>query len=273
MALDGVILSNGVAITQRVIAALKAHGLRISISLDGVGAFHDAQRKFSNGRGSFAFVEKSLNRLAASGIQPSVTITISNRNLAGLPQVVEYALQRGLPFTLNFFRDNDCSASFDDLVYHETRLLEALRAAFEVVETHLPAHSLLGSLSDRARLDVPHDRPCGVGESYIVVNHLGGVARCHMELLSPVADLSSPDVLFALRNSHLGVQNPPVDRKPDCQACPWRYWCAGGCPALAYRTSGRYDARSPNCRIYQALFPQILRLEGLRLLRQNRPAG
>ncbi len=43
-------------------------------------------------------------------------------------------------------------------------------------------------------------------------------------------------------------------------------WCAGGCPALTYRVTGRFDVRSPNCRIYQALFPEVLRLEGLRLL-------
>jgi uncharacterized protein len=31
--------------------------------------------------------------------------------------------------------------------------------------------------------------------------------------------------------------------------------------------TGRCDVPSPNCRIYQAVFPKILRLEGLRLLR------
>jgi uncharacterized protein len=34
---------------------------------------------------------------------------------------------------------------------------------------------------------------------------------------------------------------------------------------MAYRAAGRYNAKSPNCRIYQALYPEIIRLEGLRL--------
>jgi uncharacterized protein len=29
---------------------------------------------------------------------------------------------------------------------------------------------------------------------------------------------------------------------------------------------GRYDVKYSNCNIYQALFPEVLRLEGLRLL-------
>jgi hypothetical protein len=33
---------------------------------------------------------------------------------------------------------------------------------------------------------------------------------------------------------------------------------------------GRYDVKSPNCRIYQALYPRVLRLEGLQLLRWAR---
>jgi len=34
-----------------------------------------------------------------------------------------------------------------------------------------------------------------------------------------------------------------------------------------YRATGRYDVKSPHCNIYQALFPEVLRLEGLRLLK------
>jgi hypothetical protein len=36
---------------------------------------------------------------------------------------------------------------------------------------------------------------------------------------------------------------------------------------MAYRKTGRYEAKSPNCEIYKALFPEVIRLEGLRLLR------
>jgi uncharacterized protein len=35
---------------------------------------------------------------------------------------------------------------------------------------------------------------------------------------------------------------------------------------MAYRKTGRYDAKSPNCEIYKSLFPEVIRMEGLRLL-------
>jgi uncharacterized protein len=38
---------------------------------------------------------------------------------------------------------------------------------------------------------------------------------------------------------------------------------------MTYRTTGHDDLKSPNCAIYQALFPAVIRLEGLRLLRYH----
>ena len=267
--LDGVVLSNGVALSSQMIEELKRHQIRLMISLDGVGEQHDIQRPFVNGRGSFAQVERTLDRLAAHDFIPSISITVSNRNLSGLPEVVDYVLERELPFTINFYRENECSASFADLSYQEDQIISAMKAAFTVIEANLPPYSLLGTLVDRARLDVPHDRPCGVGGSYMVINHRGGVGKCHMEMERTITDVSTTDPLQLIRADQMGLQNPSVEEKEGCRDCTWRYWCAGGCPALTYRVTGRFDVKSPNCRIYKALFPEVLRLEALRLLKYS----
>ncbi|HNF93684.1 MAG TPA: radical SAM protein, partial [Anaerolineales bacterium] len=49
------------------------------------------------------------------------------------------------------------------------------------------------------------------------------------------------------------------------KTCEWKHWCTGGCPLETHRVTGRYNVKSPNCNIYKALFPEALRLEGLRL--------
>lgn len=263
----GVVLSNGVAIGSRAIEEMKVRGIRLMISLDGVHGSHDTQRSFVNGRGSFTHVERTLDRLAAHDFIPSISITLSRRNLDGLPAVVDYVLQRDLPFTLNFYRENDCSASFADLAYGDEKVIAAMKAAFAVTEANLPPYSLMDRLLDLTRLDAPHDRTCGVGHSYMVINHRGGVAKCHMELERTITDVSVMDPLRLIRVDQTGIQNLPVREKEGCKDCTWRNRCAGGCPALTYRVTGRYDVKSPNCRIYKALFPEVLRLEGLRLLK------
>jgi len=269
LGLTGVVLSNGVGITNRMIEALQERRLRLSISLDGVDEFHDVQRKFINGKGSFHLVERSLDRLSTRGLNPSITITVSNRNLDGLPQVVDFVLQRNLPFTINFYRENECSAEHMDLAYNDEKIIDAMKKAFSIIENNLPPHSLLGSLVDRARLDAPHSKPCGVGDSYLVIDQNGKVAKCHMEIERSITDVSMPDPLKLIQLDQIGIQNVSVDEKEGCRECTWKYWCAGGCPALTYRVTGRYDIKSPNCRIYKALFPEVLRLEGLRLLKYS----
>ena len=37
-------------------------------------------------------------------------------------------------------------------------------------------------------------------------------------------------------------------------------------PVATFAATGRFDVRSPNCRIYKSIYPEAVRLEGLRLL-------
>lgn len=268
--LDAVLLSNGVALSQRLIQALRDRGIQVMISLDGVGAAHDAQRKFPGGHGSFGTVARTLDRLQMEDMTPFISLTVSARNLDGLPEAVAYLLERDLPFGLYFYRENECSGRWHDLRFEEERLIQAMNAAFEVIETNLPRRSPLGFLLDRASFAAPHRRTCGVGQNYLVINQRGMVSKCQMEVERPITSIAAEDPLGVLQADQTGLQNPPVDEKKDCRDCIWRYACAGGCPLATYRSTGRYDVKSPNCRIYQALYPRVLRLEGLQLLRWAR---
>ncbi|MBI3959828.1 MAG: radical SAM protein [Chloroflexi bacterium] len=264
---EAVLLSNGVFTSEEVIAECKTRQIRISISLDGVGDYHDSQRRFVNGRGSFAWVDRTIERLIAAGIHPFISITLSNRNADGLAETVAYALERQLPFNINFFRDNECAAPYGDLRLQDERIINAILRAFAVIEDNLPEQSLLGYLVDRAQFNTPHNRTCSAGQSYLVIDQRGNIAKCQMEIEQPITNVFAPDPLAMLRGAGEGVQNLPVDEKEGCRECEWRYWCAGGCPIATYRATGRYDVKSPNCHIYKAIYPEALRLEGLRLLK------
>ncbi len=267
VALRGVVLSNGVGLTNHKLGRIQALGLRLMISLDGPQAFHDAQRPTIHGQPTYAAVIGSIERARALGLELTVSVTITGASVAGLPNVVGWLLEREVHFTLNFYRENDCSSNFGTLKLDEQRLIAGMRAAYRVIEANLPRYSLLGCLIDRANLSGAHSRTCAVGENYLVIDHTGQVAKCQMEIAQPVTNVWADDPLGTIRLTPTGVQNLPVEQKAGCRDCEWRYWCAGGCPIATFRATGRYDLRSPNCAIYQALYPEVLRLEGLRILR------
>ncbi len=265
--LEGVVLSNGTLLTPQMAKTMRALGLRLMISLDGLGAYHDAHRRYAGGRGSFADAAEAVDLALANGLTPNISVTVSGRTAQGLPEVMAWILERDLPFSLNFYRENPLSASHDDLRLDEEKIIAGMRAAFRVIEENLPRRPFLGGIVDRANLSLPHVHTCGVGQNYLVFDPQGRVAKCQMLLRQPLTDASAADPLALVRADRLGVQNVSVEEKEGCRDCQWRYWCAGGCPLETFRATGRYDVKSPNCNIYQALFPEALRLEGLRLLK------
>lgn len=273
IALEATILSNGVALSQRTIDYLKARHISVTISLDGLGSHHDSQRPMINGKASSQYVLRTIDRLLANGIIPFITITISQRNLDGLPELMQYILKHELPFSMNYYRDNECSAHIADLRFAEEQIISTMRSVFKVIEENLPTRSLLGCLLDKADMTAPHQHTCGVGQNYLVINQHGGVTKCQMEMNHIITNINANDPLQAIRKDRRGVQGLAVEEKEGCRTCEWRYWCTGGCPLVTYRSTGRYDVKSPNCKIYKALFPEVLRLEALRLLRYEMPVA
>lgn len=268
--LEATLLSNGVRLPARLIQACKDAGIRVMISLDGIGARHDAQRPFASGRPSFHLVERTIAELISQGCTPHLSVTVTSRNADGLPDVVRFALERDLTFSINLFRDNECAATVPDLRYEEDQIIGSLRGAFEVIERSLPRWSVLGSVLDRGQLLQPRERSCGVGQDYLVIDQRGRVAKCHMEIERTLGDVFSGDPLTLVRQDRTSALNLSVEEKEGCRDCTWRYWCSGGCSVATFRATGRYDVKSPNCNIYKAIYPEALRLEGLRLLRYAR---
>ncbi|MBC7226170.1 MAG: SPASM domain-containing protein [Thermoflexales bacterium] len=265
-----VLLTNGTTLTPALLSWLRDEGIRLAVSLDGLGPAHDGQRMSADGNGSFARVARGLEQAMALGLTPHLSVTVTTYNVDRLAEVVASALDRKMPFNLNFVRP---APGRPDLNPEPERLIAGLRAALDEIERRL--QSVAGSLPfalcnllDRCDFGLPHRYPCGAGHAYLVVGPEGRVARCHMEMERTAGTVWEEDPLAAVRAED-GFRNPPVEEKEECRECPWRYICAGGCPLMAQRHRGTPLAPSPYCAVYRAVLPDLLRLEGLRIMRTH----
>ena len=264
--LEGVVLSNGTLLTSTMICDMQALGLRLMISVDGKQNADACQRPFVNGVSSSESAIQAVELALSHNLVPDISITVSGRNIRNLPKLIAWVLEHNLPFSFNFYRENDLSASATDLQLEEKQIVGGMLAVFEVIKSNLPHRSLLASLVDRNNLSIPHLHPCRAGLDYIVFDPQGCVAKCQMDIKNTITDANDSDPLGTIHNSSTGMHNPKVNEKLECTECQWQYWCAGGCPLEAYRTTGHYNTKSPNCSIYRTLYPEVIRLEGLRLL-------
>lgn len=269
MALRAVLLSNGVALDDDTLRAVRDAGIRLALSLDGIGAVHDAQR----GPGTFQQVAATIERAVALGLRPHLSITVTAINAGGLGEVASFALQRGLPFNLNFYREHACAFQGSSLAAQPDQLIDGVRAALTEVQEIWPVPAFTGGMLDRANCNFAHRRPCGAGHSYLAIDCQGRVARCHMDLDGAVGTVWDDDPLAAVCGVAGSWRNLDVDARQGCSACDWRYWCGGGCPLLTHRVAGRDDVPSPYCRVYRTLLPELRHLQELCLLDCSPPVA
>lgn len=252
--LHSTVLTNGTALTPAMAASLRALDVGVGLSLDGLDEAQEAQRPLHSGASSIRAALRALEIARAEGLHPHLNITVTAQSAPGLANLLRFALEQGLTFHLNFYRPATEPHPELDLNQHPDEVLDGLRAALAVIEQNLPPWSLLNGLLDLANFTAPHARPCGSGHNYLVIGPQGQISRCQMQMQETVSNISAADPLAELRSL-----STPAALRPECEACPWRYACAGGCPHLA----------GAHCTLYKALFPELLRLEGLRVLQYS----
>jgi uncharacterized protein len=104
--ISGSVLSNGTLLTLEIVEQIKALNLRLMISLDGIQQYHDCHRHFPDGSASFPPVSHAIEMALSRNLIPDISATVSTRNIAGLPELLHWILERELPFSINFYREN-----------------------------------------------------------------------------------------------------------------------------------------------------------------------
>ena len=250
--LEPVLVTNGTLLNTRRLERLAQAGFRIGFSLDGIDEHHDLHRSHPWGRSTVERVKATVLEAQSLGIPLRLINTITRMNLKGVPAFVAFAITHHLPFNLNFFRPSRWP---HPLVPAAEELISTLQHAFRWIEAHLPPYRIIDGLLDRAFFGYPHLQVCSAGTGYQAINTSGHRAACPLILGQGGLDA--------------GLQVPVVTLREPCASCAWKYWCGGGCPVLAYRAYGTPNAASPYCEVYRALYPELIRLEGLRVLRYD----
>jgi len=144
-----VLLSNGTLLTSETLMWLRDEGIRLSISLDGIGEAHNRQRALAGGGASFPLVAESIERALALGFSPHLSVTVTAYNVESLAEVAAFALERGLTFNLNFVRPAPGALG---LMPSPEQLIAGVEAVLAEIERQPPPYRLIDGLLDRCDL-------------------------------------------------------------------------------------------------------------------------
>jgi uncharacterized protein len=267
------IITNATILPESLLDYLAAGKLGISVSLDGVGKWHDRQRFYQNGRGSFSDVEKNLESLLSRGLQPPILTTVSRENLHGITELAEYCWQRDLGFRFGLYRETATSPL--DLRNNNAEVIHELMKCYSWMEEHLPVRdlSLCHQFCD-VNFRTPKVRNCGIGVSGVTVTSDGKFCLCQSEMSDVLGDVQKSDFVQVMKTQKFfSLAESRIDRYPFCAECVWRHVCSGGCPYLTKLQYGTFFHASPYCDVFQAVLPVLLRLHALQIVRNFQKKG
>jgi uncharacterized protein len=237
---------------------LAEHNNTATISVDGLPYYHNLQRPKSNGKGSFADVQRTLEIFDEMGFFYGIRATITKYNVHTMGEMMEFLDDHFKVGDLQFdpliysgrCHDTGCEPPSDD-VY----IKEFIRA-YEIARrrNRLVGFSCLSFTSLKTFYC------CAVSDGF-TITHDGYVTAC-FEVFGtdhPYADKFmygrydfdkhdfdlNLDILKKLQKRH-------VYNLPFCQDCFCRYMCAGDCPIHSLKM-GHNMERGTRCEITQAV--------------------
>lgn len=255
------IITNGVLLTEKVARFLKKHDVETVISFDGLGRFHDRNRTFVDGTGSFKYMIKALDTAQDRGVLSGVMATITKDNVSHVTHLTKYLIDRGIhKFRFHPFLDNPQAVG--NLRPDDGRLIKQLKAAYSLAYRHIPGFSLRNSLLYQLHLTHPQVE-CEAGRSLIALLPGGNISSCSYTLEEPVASVHDKDIFKTIgqNNSIKPVTSQPGNN--ECKKCKWRFVCTS-CPVFSRGKKNEY------CEVYKALIPHILKLEAEKMVKGSR---
>lgn len=266
---EGVILSNGTLLNEKNIKKIKKSKLKLMVSLDGFSESQNYQRVFPNGTGTYDIVKKNLLLSIKKKLIPDISITITAYSAVKLHELIEELLFLNIPFGYNFVRETECTNIIDSEILHQnnqSKFINGILKSFKKIEKNLPNRVFLNSLSDRAMIGILRDRVCGIRDNYFVIDTEGNISQCQMNMKGIVSNINEDDFLNKVREIDLFISDEHMRINDKCSNCKWKYICCSGCPLIRDKTN-----KSQYCSIYKRILPEILRLEGLRIIKYEKP--
>lgn len=274
------VVSNLTLMTDEILDFMASHQFGISTSVDGNELVHNRNRRFTDGKGTYTTVCRSIDKIRAAGLHVGAIETTTRYSLAHAREIVnEYA---DLGFESIFIRPltplGKAAMHWDEIGYSADEFIAFYNAALEEIlainkqgrfikENH--AEILLRRIQGDFVNYMELRSPCGAGIGQLAYYADGNVFTCDEGRMlhemgqsafllgnvnkSKYQDLIENGVCRAVCASSV------LETIPSCCDCVYQPYC-GTCPVVNYAMGGDLLEKEPRgyrCRIYSGILDAL----------------
>lgn len=229
------ITTNGTLLTKDDGAFFERYGFSVTVSLDGVGEFHDRLRPFKSGKGSYERIIHNVEPLLdmQNNMQVTARVTVTPLNLH-LKETLDELIRLGFhsvgfsPMLSSPGRNNEMdAASLKDMLENmiacgqefEKKVIAGKRYPFSNMSTALK----------EIHKGTHRPYPCGAGAGYLGVSASGELAACHRFVEDKKGYFGNLTEGIDRNIQQAWLTERHVHRQEPCKRCWARYLCGGGC--------------------------------------------
>jgi len=235
----------------------------LSTSIDGNKEAHDANRVFSNQKGSHNHVLRAIDRWRKKGNKIGAVSLVTKSNVTTPKETYESLKQSGISSCNFHFCAQDETGTINTIPSEEETVRffkEVFDLWFENDDPDFPIRNfrnVLRVMCGWRPLDCTSSLQGCFGFMAIATN--GDVYPCHRYVGRPnycIGNiLQSPLIEIYERSEHLYEQMCTLDKK--CQECEWLNACGNGCAFERLATNGVFESVAPECSIKRKIFDHI----------------
>ena len=242
------ITTNGTLVSPEMLDYFADQSIRICFSLDGRQETHDRNRRYKDGRGSFAEVVRNLEMAIDRLDLVEVNTVIGPESLADLPQTLDFFLGLGVP-VIHFNPDimakwpAGAYTRFDD-IYRQAaeRYIASFRRGTEIALNLIDSKAILfvkGGYTQRDR--------CSMGDGEWGIAPSGNIYACERFIGK------DDDPTFRLGNIKTGLdlerrcalRSKRGNSRLECGTCFYNRFCMSWCGCTNWFMSGASDMPAP----------------------------
>lgn len=252
------IATNGHCLPDRLLHALRDLPVfQVQVSIDGVGAEHDA---FRGRQGAFANACDTLRRLKGEGIATSISSTATARNIGRLTEIVDLAVALGCTGykAIPFIPAGRGEASESSLRLDQEGSLRLSRILAEAGRKHAGRLQVSMESTYAFLLDPPVPPAaengmmiCSAGYDTLSVGADGTAYPCPFLQSFPLGNLLERSMSRVWHESPILDEMRTLDKQAmsgPCATCEYApVHCRGGCRASAYHLCGSLRGSDPLC--------------------------